>query len=102
MRRIRMLVFVVAATLVPAESAFAIQPPAVLGAGTALPADFNGDGYSDLAIGIQNEDVGMVVDAGAVAVIYGSSSGLSATAKPDQLWTQDRLGAGHGERRRRP
>jgi hypothetical protein len=49
--------------------------------------DFNGDGYADLAIGIQNEDVGRQDNAGAVDVVYGSSGGLTATGT--QLWTQD-------------
>ena len=53
-------------------------------------ADFNNDGRDDLAIGAQDEDVGSIVDAGAVNVIYGSASGLSATAaRPDQFWTQN-------------
>jgi len=52
--------------------------------------DFNGDGFDDLAIGAPFEDVGSIVDAGGVEVIYGSSSGLSATsAHADQFWTQD-------------
>jgi len=52
--------------------------------------DFNGDGRDDLAIGIQEEDLGSIVNAGAVEVIYGSLSGLSATSpRPDQFWTQD-------------
>ena len=54
--------------------------------------DFNGDGFDDLAIGVPGEDLGSIfnADAGAVAVIYGSSSGLSATsAHIDQFWTQD-------------
>lgn len=38
--------------------------------------DFNGDGYDDLAIGVPDEDVGSTVDAGAVNIIYGSSTGL--------------------------
>src|SRR5206468_4128448 len=55
--------------------------------------DFNGDGRDDLAIGVAGEDVqigaGTITDAGAVNVIYGSSSGLSATSpRPDQFWTQ--------------
>ena len=34
-----------------------------------------------------------IASAGAVEVLYGSSSGLSATAKlPDQFWTQDSAG----------
>ena len=53
-------------------------------------ADYNGDGRDDLAIAATLEDVGTVIDAGAVNVIYGSSGGLSATAViADQLWTQD-------------
>jgi len=53
-------------------------------------ADYNGDGRDDLAIAATLEDVGTVIDAGAVHVIYGSSGGLSATAViADQLWTQD-------------
>ena len=54
--------------------------------------DFNGDGFDDLAIGVPGEDLGSIfnADAGAVAVIYGSSNGLSATlAHADQFWTQD-------------
>jgi FG-GAP repeat len=57
-------------------------------------ADFNGDGKDDLAIGVYLEDIvtpeGTITDAGAVNVIYGSSSGLSATTlRPDQFWTQN-------------
>jgi hypothetical protein len=51
--------------------------------------DFNGDGYSDLAIGVPGEGIGTSYVAGAVNVIYGSASGLSATATPDQVWHQD-------------
>jgi len=58
--------------------------------GSSLAAgDFNGDGDDDLGIGVPSEDVGSVFDAGAVNVIYGSSTGLSATTVPDQFWTQD-------------
>ena len=45
---------------------------------------------ADLAIGVTFEDVGALSAAGAVNVLYGSSSGLSATG--DQLWTQDSSG----------
>ncbi len=41
--------------------------------------DFNGDTYPDLAIGLPFEDVGAVVDAGAVNIIYGSAAGLTGT-----------------------
>ena len=52
-------------------------------------ADFNNDGFDDLAIGLPNEDVGSLEDAGTVNVIYGSASGLSSTVKADQFWSQN-------------
>jgi len=56
--------------------------------GAALRSgDFDGDGFSDLAIGIPFEDVGLVADAGSVAVLYGSSTGL--TSAGTQVWTQN-------------
>ena len=46
--------------------------------GNALAyGDFDGDGDDDLAIGAPSEDIGSVVDAGAVYVLYGSDAGLS-------------------------
>lgn len=48
--------------------------------GSVLAAgDFNGDGRSDLAIGIPFRDYNGLANAGEVDVIYGSPSGLSAT-----------------------
>ena len=54
-----------------------------LDAGAAPPtvyADFNGDGFDDLAVGVPDEDIGdpIQVNAGAVNVIYGSAKGLSS------------------------
>jgi hypothetical protein len=54
------------------------------------PADFNGDGFGDLAIGIPGEVAGGRADAGAVGVIYASASGLDAAG--NQLWTQNSAG----------
>jgi hypothetical protein len=52
--------------------------------GTALAAgDFDGDGFADLAVGVQHEDIGLNTNNGAVNVIFGSASGLSASG--DQL-----------------
>lgn len=46
--------------------------------GTSVAAgDFNNDGFSDLAIGAPGEDVGPLVDAGAVHVFYGDPTGLA-------------------------
>jgi hypothetical protein len=57
--------------------------------GSALAAgDFDHDGFADLAVGVPDDDVGAIVDAGAVNVLYGSRSGLTATGS--QLWHQDR------------
>jgi len=52
--------------------------------------DFDKDGYADLAIGVPGENLGSLADAGAVAIIYGGSGGLSASG--DQLWDQDSPG----------
>jgi hypothetical protein len=57
--------------------------------GLSLAAgDFNGDGFSDLAIG----SPGANNAAGVVNVIYGSAAKL--TASGNQLWTQDTVGNG--------
>jgi len=47
--------------------------------GGLAAGDFNGDGFSDLAMGCPNEDVGSNSDFGGVNAIYGSISGLTAT-----------------------
>lgn len=52
--------------------------------------DFDGDGYDDLAIGVPRENVGAIEEAGAVNIIYGSPSGLTATG--DQVWHQNSSG----------
>jgi hypothetical protein len=38
-------------------------------------ADFDDDGFADLAIGIPFEDVGGIAEAGAVNVLYGTAVG---------------------------
>jgi hypothetical protein len=48
--------------------------------------DFDDDGYDDLAIGVPDEDIGSVVDAGAVQVMYGTANGLTATR--NEIWDQ--------------
>ncbi len=55
-------------------------------------ADFNGDRYLDLAIGVPYEDWLSSANAGAVNVVYGSPGGLSATGS--QFWHQDSGGEG--------
>jgi uncharacterized protein YaiE (UPF0345 family) len=51
----------------------------------AMPSDFNGDGYADLAIGARSDEM-----RGSVNVLYGGPAGL--TAAGDQRWTQDSPG----------
>ncbi len=61
--------------------------------GTLAAGDFNGDGYSDLAIGVADASLG-----GAINVIYGSATGLSANSEQllhrGSLWVPGNLGDG--------
>ena len=52
----------------------------------AIPSDFNGDGYADLAVGAQYEDG----EAGGITVLHGSRRGL--TTDGSQRWSQDTPG----------
>lgn len=52
--------------------------------------DFDGDGHADLAVGAPGESVDAKVEAGAVSVLYGSSSGVDAARS--QQWSQDSKG----------
>lgn len=56
--------------------------------------DFDGDGYFDLAVGVPDEDVGSVNQAGAVNIIYGSANGLAGGG--NQYWNQDESGMAGG------
>ena len=46
---------------------------------TVASADFDVDGYADLAIGQPGEAIGTLESAGAVTIVYGSSRGLDTT-----------------------
>lgn len=48
----------------------------IFGSDTAY-ADFNGDGYDDLAVASAHEKFGNDTDAGGLAVLWGSPSGLT-------------------------
>lgn len=63
---------------------------ALPGKAFAILGDFNGDGRGDLAVGVPDEDIGGVSDAGAVNVIYGSASGLVSAG--NQFWHQNSPG----------
>src|SRR5688500_3520454 len=49
--------------------------------------NFNGDDFGDLAVGLPNEDIGIIADAGAVQLIYGSGTGLTPTG--NQVFSQN-------------
>jgi hypothetical protein len=90
-RRIHALALVVVAgTIVALPTArpavLAAPVPALVGPTPLSTGDFDGDGRDDLAVGIPREDINDKVDAGAVAVLYGSSDGLRS--ERNQLWTQ--------------
>lgn len=50
--------------------------PAAPGDGTNVQADFNGDGYADLAVGVPYENGGANNGQGVVQLIFGSAQGL--------------------------
>jgi FG-GAP repeat len=52
--------------------------------------DFDGDGFDDLAAGVQREDVGPVANAGAVVILFGSKDGVRAAGST--RWTQSAPG----------
>lgn len=62
----------------------------VAGTAAAMPSDFDGDGYADLAIGAPGEDIGTKQDAGSVTILRGSSAGLRASGS--QGWSQATTG----------
>ncbi|MBT2507527.1 VCBS repeat-containing protein [Streptomyces sp. ISL-98] len=71
-----------AATLLAAALTPLTLPAATASAAPAkLSDDFNGDGYRDLAISADGHHVGSADNAGAVVVLYGSSSGITSTAR---------------------
>ncbi|HEY3237972.1 MAG TPA: FG-GAP repeat protein, partial [Acidimicrobiia bacterium] len=74
----------------PGGAVLAGKPRSSHSAAPGTQSDFNGDGYDDLAIGVAFEDVGTIVDAGAVNVLDGSANGL--TSLSNQFLTQDTPG----------
>ena len=63
----------------------AVEPGDRFGASLSR-GDFDGDGRDDAAIGVPGEDIDGTANAGMVNVLYGLSSGLSASG--DQSWHQ--------------
>lgn len=52
--------------------------------------DFDGDGYSDLAVGVPGESIGSLNNAGAVNIFYSTAGGLSTVNT--QIWHQNSAG----------
>ncbi|WP_328491738.1 FG-GAP and VCBS repeat-containing protein [Streptomyces sp. NBC_00414] len=44
---------------------------------TVSVADVTGDGYADIALGIPGEDIGDLTDAGSIALVHGSATGVT-------------------------
>jgi FG-GAP repeat len=91
-RLVGAFVIVLAVGMSPGASGLADSAPAAEAAAGGLRADFNDDGFADLAVGVPLEDVGSVIDAGAVNVLYGTAAGL--TGSGSQLFTQNSSGVG--------
>lgn len=84
--RTRLLAVALAGALAP----LALTVPAAHAATAAAPYDFNGDDRADLAIGAPDATVGGQSKAGAVSVVYGSSTGLKTATRT--LITQNTAG----------
>src|SRR3954451_4022032 len=81
---------VVLASLVLVGASFTVpraEAAAAAEHGTEVSADFNNDGFADVALGVPGENVGAIADAGAVNVLYGTAGGLSAAG--NQFWHQN-------------
>jgi hypothetical protein len=88
MRRIAvLLVLVLMVGVWPVASGVAHGSTTQAAPAPSLEADFNNDGADDLAVGVPFENLGSIVAAGAVNVLYGSATGLTSTGS--QLFTQD-------------
>ena len=83
----RQLLVVILSSLFALSQGASDSSAQVRGGPGGASSDFNGDGYSDLAMGVPRENVEALHDVGAINVLYGSATGL--TSEGDQLWHQD-------------
>ncbi len=97
-RRVRVLsALLLPCAWLPATGTHAAASAASVGASSAaaasgqVRADFNGDGYADLAVGAPDDTIpGLeTIDHGTVTVLYASARGLTTR---DQLWHRNRSG----------
>jgi hypothetical protein len=93
MRRLSIvLVLALAAVGWPAATNAAQAATVAAAAAGSLQADFNNDGFADLAVGVPMEDIGGIIEAGVVQVLYGSAGGL--TGAGSQIFRQGAGGVG--------
>ncbi|HSJ44083.1 MAG TPA: FG-GAP repeat protein [Euzebyales bacterium] len=79
-----LLIAAVCRSVDPAQATTVAAQPA-----DSVWADFDGDGFVDLAVGVPDESVAGSDGAGMVNVLYGGSGGLTSR---DQVWHQDSAG----------
>ncbi|MGH4030389.1 FG-GAP-like repeat-containing protein [Actinomycetota bacterium Odt1-20B] len=75
--RRRILAYAIAVAAA-ATAGLALPSGAVAAAPRAVPGDFNGDGYADLAVGVPEGTVGGRAEAGYVNVVWGGPRGVGA------------------------
>src|SRR5690606_24123779 len=63
---------------------------------TLAVGDFDRDGFGDLVVGVPNEDIFSIADAGAVHVLFGTAGGVSLLRQAfiEIDWLADEFGAG--------
>src|SRR5262249_57659841 len=86
------VVIVLAVGMLPIAAGAAGSATPADTAAQSLQADFNDDGFADLAVGVPGESVGSATEAGAVNVLYGRAAGL--TGSGSQLFTPNTSGVG--------
>ena len=79
MRRLAVALVVLAGVGVAPAAASSVADHSAAATATGAAAqsafsDFNNDSFSDLAVGVLGESVGVVGNAGAVNVLYGSAT----------------------------
>lgn len=61
---------------------------------TFASADFDHDGYADLAVGVPDKDLGQVENTGSVVILFGSETGLTGT----RSYALSRTGGARGDK----
>jgi hypothetical protein len=77
MRRLSMVLILALAAVVWPAAGSAVHAATTARAAGSLEADFDNDGFTDLAVGVPLEAIGSLGGAGAVNVLYGSAGGVT-------------------------